>query len=245
MLHGGNIAGVVVRVGMTVRKPVTSATPAVEALLGHLTAVGFAGAPRTLGVDGQGRHSVEFVLGRLADTLPALTGPELCRLGALVRALHDAAAEFVPPPAARWQVAIAPDREELVCHHDLAPWNLVRDGQRWVFIDWDGAGPGSRLWDSANVVATFVPLWGGGESAVCADRSRMLVDGYGLTVLERRELLPLLPARVRAMYDLLRRGADTGRQPWARLHAEGHGEHRRAATDFIEQHRALWAEALG
>jgi thiamine kinase-like enzyme len=41
-------------------------------------------------------------------------------------------------------VVIAPDREDLICHHDLAPWNLVRDGDRWVFIDWDGACPAAE-----------------------------------------------------------------------------------------------------
>jgi hypothetical protein len=36
VLMGGNVAGRVVRAGPTVRKPVTRATPAVEALLRHL-----------------------------------------------------------------------------------------------------------------------------------------------------------------------------------------------------------------
>ena len=61
MLTGGNVAGQVVRVGDTVRKPVTSATPAVEALLRHLEAAGFAGAPRTLGRDERGRQVLEYI----------------------------------------------------------------------------------------------------------------------------------------------------------------------------------------
>jgi len=55
-LAGGNVAAKVVRVGTTVRKPVTVATPAVEAVLRHLQRVGFAGAPRALGRDGQDRQ---------------------------------------------------------------------------------------------------------------------------------------------------------------------------------------------
>jgi hypothetical protein len=57
------VADAVVRVGGTVRKPVTPATPAVEALLRHLADVGFAGAPRTLGRDERHRHILEYVPG--------------------------------------------------------------------------------------------------------------------------------------------------------------------------------------
>lgn len=81
----------------------------------------------------------------IAHTLEPLTATEPCRLGGFIRELHDASVSFKPPLVPQWNVVIAPDREDLICHQDLAPWNLVRDGDRWVFIDWDGAGPGSRL----------------------------------------------------------------------------------------------------
>ena len=115
-LAGGNVAAHVVRVGATVRKP---ATPAVEAVLRHLERVGFAGAPRALGRDEQGRQVLEYVEGPLAHASPPMTAAELGRVGRLVRGLHEALDSFEPPADARWEVAIAPDREELVCHHDL------------------------------------------------------------------------------------------------------------------------------
>jgi Ser/Thr protein kinase RdoA (MazF antagonist) len=120
----------------------------------------------------------------------ALSADELHRLGRLVRQLHDALHDFVPPPNATWQVAIPPDREELICHNDLAPWNLVRDRDRWVFIDWDGAGPGSRLWDLAYVAQGFIPLWDGGDPETCSHRLQRLADGYGLDHDQRRRLYP-------------------------------------------------------
>ena len=43
----------------------------------------------------------------------------------LIRDFHDASEEFTPPAAARWNVVITLDAEDLVIHHDLAPWNLV------------------------------------------------------------------------------------------------------------------------
>lgn len=243
-LRGGNVAAAVVRTGSTVRKPATAATPAVEALLKHLASVGFSGAPRTLGRDALGRHVLEYVPGKMADRLPPLAAHGLRDLGRLVRDFHDAAAGFQPPAAAQWQVVIPPDREELICHHDLAPWNLVRDGDRWVFVDWDGAGPGSRLWDLAYAVHGFVPLHAGGDPVIEGPRLRALADGYGLDEQQRLNLPPLIAAHVRGMSDLLRRSELTGEQPWARLYAEGHDNHWGPAADYIAEHLERWTAAL-
>jgi len=244
VLEGGNVAETVVRVGSTVRKPATVATPAVEALLDHFADVGFSGAPRSHGRDAQGRHILEYIPGETAHTLAPLTASEMHRLGGLVRELHDATDDFRPPPASRWWVVIAPDREDLICHHDLAPWNLVRDGDRWVFIDWDGAGPGSRLWDLAYTASTFVPMCAGGDPGVDGPRLRRLADGYGLDEQQRLAFPALIAAHTRGMYDLLHASSLTGDQPWARLYAEGHGEHWGPAARYIEANLERWTAAL-
>jgi hypothetical protein len=243
-LLGGNVATGVVRVGRTVRKPATAATPAVHALLAHLAGTGFDGSPRPLGLDEQGRQILEYVAGPLADTLPPMTPAELARVGALIRALHEAAAGFVPPVGARWEVPIRPDRDELICHHDLAPWNLVRGPERWVFIDWDGAGPGSRMWDLGYAAHGFTPLAPGGDPGRDAPRLRALVDGYRATEAQRAELPALLESHVRGMYDLLVRGARAGTEPWARLYAQGHADYWLAAADYVATHLDTWAAAL-
>jgi len=244
LLLGGNVADAVVRVGETVRKPAGPQTSAVAALLEHLHAAGFTGAPRTLGRDERGRHILEYVPGQLADVMPPLDPGGLHRVGQLIRELHDKAQDFAAPPGARWDVIIPPDRCELICHHDLAPWNLVRDGDRWVFIDWDGAGPGSRLWDLAYAATGFVPFAAGGDPATDGPRLRALADGYGLDAQQRRELPPLIGAHTRGMFDLLRESALTGDQPWARLYAEGHGDYWGLAADYIETHLDTWTRAL-
>ena len=246
-LLGGNVSESVVRVGNTVRKPVSASTPAVEALLRHLAEVGFESAPKTLGRDGQGRQVLEFIPGTMADAdgQPPLSVAGLQRVGRLIRELHDATASFAPPTDTVWNVAIPSDTTDLICHRDLAPWNLVfADDGRWVFIDWDGAGPGSRLWDLAYAAHGFVPLNASGVPAADAPRLRALGDGYGLDERQRRALPELIVGHTRGMYDLLRRGFETGEQPWARLYAEGHGDHWGPAADYIEANLEVWRRAL-
>lgn len=68
-------------------------------------------------------------------------------VGKMIRDYHDAVSDFHPPQNAQWNVAMPSPTVELIAHHDLAPWNLISDPRGLVFIDWDGAGPGSRLWD--------------------------------------------------------------------------------------------------
>jgi hypothetical protein len=244
VLTGGNVSAGVVRVGDTVHKPAGPHTAAVEAFLSYLNAAGFSGAPTTLGRDEQGRHVLEYIRGEMAYDLPPMALDGLHRVGQLIRQFHDLSEEFQPPPDAHWDAVIRPDRTGLICHNDLARWNLVCAGERWVFIDWDGAGPGSRLWDLAWAVTSFVPLDPGGDPAGDAPRVRAIADGYGLTTGQRQELPPLIGAHSRAMFDLLRTSSGTGRQPWARLWAEGHGEYWGPAADYADRHVDVWTRAL-
>lgn len=72
-LSGGNVSAVVVRVGQTVRKPWTPATPSVDHLLAYLAESGFDGSPEPLGRDAQGRHVLEYIPGDTATTSPPWT----------------------------------------------------------------------------------------------------------------------------------------------------------------------------
>jgi hypothetical protein len=248
-LGGGNVSGGVVRVGDTVRRPAGPWTPAVHALLAHLHDVGFRGAPRPLGIDEHGREVLTFVPGPVAwpDHFRLLDADgQLRRAGRLIREFHDAVAGFAPPPGARWQVLIPPDGDEIIAHHDLAPWNLVIGDDRWAFIDWDTAAPGTRLWDLAYAMHGFAPL--SADPAVRRDdagrRLRLIADAYGLSETQRAGIVPLLARRTRAMHDFLARQAGLGVQPWARLWREGHGGAWDADTSYIGQREAEWRRAL-
>src|SRR4051794_31386189 len=65
-LSGGRLTAGVVRVGDPVRRPTGPHSAFVHALLTHLEAVGYAGAPRLLGVDEHGRE----ILSSLAGWVP-------------------------------------------------------------------------------------------------------------------------------------------------------------------------------
>ncbi|MGH8995913.1 MAG: phosphotransferase [Acidimicrobiales bacterium] len=244
-LVGGNVGVDVVRVGDTVRRPAGPWSASVDALLLHLEAVGFEAAPRALGYDDQGRQVLSYIDGSI-DADPADLDPaQLSLVGRTIREFHAASASFSPPPGAVWNVAIAPDRQDLICHHDLAPWNLVR-AQRPVIIDWDGAGPGSRLWDLSYAAHGFVPLSPSARLDPTTEGRRFaaLVNGYGLGDAERVELLGLLVPRIWSMHELLATGHREGRETWRRLWAEGHGDAWAADAAYTEQRQERLRIAL-
>jgi aminoglycoside phosphotransferase (APT) family kinase protein len=115
----------------------------------------------------------------------------------------------------------SPAREpsEVVCLHDVAPYNMVHDGVRLVgFIDVDMASPGPRVWDLA-YLAYRMCGWCEDMPAPAGptpdERLEILLDGYG------RDLAPD-PAAVRTtMIERLHELAD-----WTEDHARtsGRGE---------------------
>ncbi len=242
VLAGGNTSGEVVRVGRTVRKPWTAATPAV---LNFMAAVHQAGVdvPAALGRDEQGRQVTEFIPGRLALGSAALTHPELRRVGALVRSIHDASETFAPAAGARWSTAIPAPGDDLICHNDLAPWNLII-GERWVFVDWDAAAPSTRLWDLAYAAQAFTLSDVDQDPTHAAAGLAAFVDGYRADHDLRAELPETMRRRSGAMYDLLSSSHSSGLQPWGQMFAAGHGTHWQRVTDYTQRHQSLWLRAL-
>lgn len=241
-LTGGNASGPVVRVDRTVRKPWTPASPFVHAFMRHVRANG-GDAPQTYGVDEGGRQSVEYIDGPLAIEAPVLTREALRRVGAMVRAIHDASEGFTPPVGARWDTAIPAPGADLVCHNDLAPWNLVL-GERWVFIDWDAAAPSTRLWDLAYAAQTFTLGSVGTPPDAAAADLRAFVDGYGADA-DLRQRLPLaLEERAAAMLALLTSAHTEGREPWSSMFRDGHGSHWTAVVDYVGANRMYWRQSL-
>jgi len=62
-LSGGNTHDAIVRIDDTVRRPTGPWTPGVHALLNHLAAAGFDGAPRVRGIDEHWREVLDYIEG--------------------------------------------------------------------------------------------------------------------------------------------------------------------------------------
>lgn len=242
VLDGGNTSGEVVRVGDTVRKPWLATTARVVAFMETLRETGI-DVPGTHGRDEQGRLVLDFVPGTMAIDIAPLGVDVVRRVGVLIRRIHDVSARL--PVPSDWPAGLLPaPHADLICHNDLATWNLVMDGDRLVFIDWDGAAPSSRSWDVAYAAISFGHLFPGSDLCAAAARLAAFIDGYDADQALREQLPILMADRARAMYELLRTSHEIGREPWSSMFLDFHGDHWRNTTHFIEQHRSDWSRAI-
>lgn len=176
-LPGGFVTDVV-RIGDTVRRRPGDRAAFVHDLLVYFGQCGFAGAPRFLGLDTQGRETLSYLDGHVAweTTQPASVSSHhsLARVAALIREFHDLTAG----------TRFAGDAD-VVCHNDLSPKNTVyRDtgaGLRPVaFLDWDTAAPGNRIHDIAHACWQYVGLGPDCDVTAAGQAVRVMCDSYRL-----------------------------------------------------------------
>jgi hypothetical protein len=261
-LQGGSLSSGVTRAGGMVHRPVGEWTPTIHALLRHLEAAGFGGAPKVLGFDERGWEVLEYLEGdvpwpeahkRLLGTDEAMFG-----VGQLLREFHEAVAEFDPGDRAVWRfpemqadsMAYAGGRAVIVCHNDPAAWNLVVGHERLYLIDWDAAGPRPAIWDLAYCAAGVVPLrpdpvpYGWAEPVPVVERLLALAEGYHLPRAELVKLPEVVVARVGSSYEHGRRRAEAGMAPWDEMWRTGHGEVWAATVAHCRKNAARWSSAL-
>jgi aminoglycoside phosphotransferase (APT) family kinase protein len=250
---GGNL-NAAVRVGDTVRRRAGPWTPAVHALLRYLESVDFP-APRVRGMDEDGREILGFIEGEAhSGTFEALpdrimADPQLIASAQLLRRYHDVVAGFHPSADARWRL-VAPTAAEVICHNDWSPWNaLLRKGRFALTLDWDLAGPGTRLWDVANAAYSWAPLAADGGRHKIEDQARRLglfVDAYGLPDRkDRSDLLPTLRLRVQHVARFITEQAALGdpgmqRLVWWNVPAQMLEDDVR----YLDEHREVLERAL-
>jgi len=250
-LAGGNLSAGVVRVGDTVRRAAGPWTPTVHALLRHVRARGFTHAPEPLGIDAQGREILSFLPGRvgtypLADFM--LADATLMSVAALLRAFHDATADFPAPPDAVWQWR-AHEPAEVVCHNDFAPYNLVWEGTRLVgVIDLDLASPGPRVWDAAYAAYRLVPLTDPGNPDVpypgVAEQARRLAlfcAAYGGGLLAPAAVRDGAVARLRELVAFIVDAAAAGDPAQQAVLARGDTRIYDRDSAYLERRRAQLA----
>jgi len=230
-------------VGDTVRRPQTPASPASHALLRHLEAVGFEGAPRYLGQDSQGREVLTYIDGDV-PTAPypswALTDDAMVSVVELLRRYHEAVRSF-DPSGHPWPTAVpVPYRGSLVSHNDPNLDNVVfRDGWAVALIDFDLAAPGSALWDVALAARLWVPLRNPVDVPDdlvrrTADRLRLMADAYGLPDDDRAALAAAARDTHGWCYDIVRAGVERGQAGYAQYwtaHAQARDQRGRRWLD--------------
>jgi hypothetical protein len=246
-LTGGTLHAVV-RVGDTVRRPAGPWTPTVHALLRHIRDRGFDLAPEPLGYDDSGREIVSFIPGSTVGW--SLPWPDLIRsddllkqVGAATARYHRAVIDFRPEHTIPWQSAPAAlGPSELVCHNDLAPYNVVVTGGRLQgIIDWDLAGPGSPLSDLAFVAWQWVPLHGPFVTRFMGwshppdriRRLRLLLDAYDLS--DRTGFIDAVIDRIGYNRAVMMRKAAEGDLAYQSLIDQGHLAGMEEAVTFLTE----------
>lgn len=217
-LGGGNDGGAV-RVGGTVRRPVRAWTASVHELLRHLERKGFAGSPRVLGIDPDGREILTYMDGDTVgerSVMPEWTRTDdtLVQVAHWLRSYHEAVADFVPSADARWRTGGQWSPGAIIGHNDAAPCNAAwRAGRLVGFFDWDFAGPTTVDSDVAWLALGWVPLHardvaaseGFSDYASRPARLRLFLDAYGWTgdpeilIRDVQERMRLRAARIRRL----------------------------------------------
>ena len=215
--------GLVVRVGDAVLRPRAPCWPATHALLAHLSAVGFDGAPRVLAVS-PSTEMLTYMHGQAAvPPVPedTLTDAALVSVADLLRRYHAAVASF-DPVGYTWPRPIpARFRTGLVSHNDVHPANLVfRDGRAVALIDFDWAGPGSVTWDFAAAARYWAPLADDRDIADsrhgrALERFRIFLHASGLPRAGRRQVAEAVVANHDWTYAIVTEAAAAGHQGFA------------------------------
>lgn len=194
ILTGGRSTAEVVMIGKTIHR---SARPNAEfshRLLILLEQKNFKGAPRYIGLDDKGREILSYIDGVVPKGGNEWTMAQMIKVVKMMREFHDASAGNE-----------LSGNFEVVCHNDLAPWNVVlRNDSPVALIDFDEVSPGNRVDDLAYFLWTFLNLGNDTPIDTQIGRIKVLCDQYGYSdgkklveaildqqnrILEKRKLL--------------------------------------------------------
>ena len=212
-LEGGNVGGAV-RIGRPVRRASGSWTEAVHGLLRHLRGAGLVEVPDVLGEDTRGREVLGYLSGRVPDVdHEVLPEPTLRDAMRWLRRYHLAVAGH--RPAGPWRNVDRPlADDEVICHHDFAPYNVVLAGSAGAeriagVFDWDMSGPGLVIDDLAFAAWNWVPMSRATDPRDAARRLRVMAAAYGDGVTAE-QILERLPVRLQRALDTILAGQRAG-----------------------------------
>ncbi len=247
-LAGGNVNTGVVRVGDTVRRTQSSASPTIHRLLLHLETRGFTGSPHFLGVDDRDREILTFLAGETGIPVENWQRDEpLIAAAQMLRQYHDATVDFERQDSDVWlYVYPDPERHEVICHNDFAPYNFVYGaGMPYAVIDYDLAGPGPRLKDIAYALYWMVPLSFNSDDQVefaeadvrnSSRRCRLFCETYGIPA--DAKLFEMIAAVLDLMSDEEQMIQVLGQPAAIRLKHDGHLVHWQRESIAYQKNRS-------
>lgn len=232
----------------TVTRPAGPHTATVHSFLRHLLAQGVDCVPEPVALD-NATETLRFIGGESGgDAWKHQHGEQGLRSAArLLRRIHDASADWIPPEDA---VFAAPPVAggEVYVHGDPGPWNFVwRGGEAVALIDWDFLHRAPRLSDVAYALHWFAPLRDDQAAlewhhfpTIPDRRSRIvaLLDAYGMPA--DLDVADAVIERIRYTSDHVRFLAEQGREPQRTWVAEGDVDKEELADiAWVEANRSL------
>lgn len=233
----------------TVTRPAGPQTATVHSFLRHLRGKGLECVPEPLTLDGE-TETLRFIDGDSGgDGWKHQHDEKGLRSAAqLLRRIHDASADWLPPDDA---VFAAPSMEDgdVFVNGDPGPWNVVwRDGEAVALIDWDFLHRAPRLSDVAYALQWFAPVRDD-EAALdwhhfpeVPDRRARIesfLDAYGMPA--DFDVADAVIGRIRYTSEHVRFLADRGHEPQRTWVAEGSIEQEQLAEiAWIEENRRLF-----
>jgi Ser/Thr protein kinase RdoA (MazF antagonist) len=234
VMRGGTAnRGRIQRRGDEVWRPRLPGASARHALLRHLEAAGFDGAPRVRRL-GDDVEVLSYIPGSVPDPLvdpgnglaPWAVGDDaLASVGQLLRRLHDATASF-DRDVWTWPRRVPLQHRTgagvVVTHNDPHPGNVVfRDGRAVGLIDFDLAEPGTRAWDLASAACFWVPMLDPADvddprAGRFVERFAVLCDGYGADAALREDVREAALDAHDWIYRVIREGAEAGHPGFVR-----------------------------
>ena len=208
----------ITRIGRLVYRPAGLWSEQIQRLLPYVRNQSFVNLPEPFGFDEQGREVVSFLPGEVSNyplSANAASLEALTSAAKLLRGYHDASLGFLATPhkPMNWQF---PPRSpnEVICHGDFAPYNVVLNGRKAVgIIDFDTAHPGPRVWDIAYALYRWSPFTnpknpdGFGNIKAQIKRAGKFCEAYGLSSAQKEGLGDLIIERLKELVKFMEKEA--------------------------------------
>ena len=253
-LEGGR-TNKIIRTEDCVHRPTGPWTNQVHKFLNHLRKNGFYSAPEPVGFDDKGLEIVSFIKGEVSNyplSPNASSSKALLSAARLLRKFHDASQSFLADNTSeQWQLP-ARDPQEVICHGDFAPYNVVLEGEQAIgIIDFDTCHPGPRTWDIAYALYRWSPFTnpdnrdGFGTIEDQISRARLFCQAYGLSNEQRIGLASLIIERLGVLINFLLAQAEKGNKDFELHRQDGHHLLYLADVEYIKDHLIKIEDGLG